>query len=456
MTPLMRGIVTLLLLSSALWAQDYSHLYSGTDVQLPGPPPFKATSPINTVVTLPDLSHAKMVRVTGPALTSLCPVSFVSTQSGGSQDITTNVDGTKMLVTCNGATFVLGFNPKTLQVTNPTKIVNKCVGNPAWSRVNPNILYCRPEKSTIVLAMLITDPSLPATVTTEVDFANCPRALNTEVSVGSVLGVGNEDQVFTSDLTWVGIQDSAHLQFAYSPSVGCSTLDTQGNGASPMVYFPNGGAYPAINAFTWAPVNATWSIHDSQSNGLWIESSIAGGTCTGMDCNPSSDAGVLWLVGSNTLEMMNEAPVSSGHGGVGVDLVYNMGNPNMIVRHITDMMHRSNAFVYPNCCQDHHPSFSHKSDLDAIIDVTGGPFIIQKPGAYYNEVVVWQNGKALRPGHTYSSGTPSAGFEGEYGIGAPNQPRSVFCFTSDMGGALGTIPNGLNRSDVFCLGLVGQ
>jgi hypothetical protein len=446
----------MLFFAARLFAQDYSHLYAGTDVQLPGPAPFKAADPINTVVTLPDLSHAKMVRITGPELTGLCPVSFVATQSGGSQDITTNVDGTKMLVTCNGATFVLGFNPKTLQVTNPTQIVNKCIGNPAWSRVDPNILYCRPESSTMVLAMHITDPSQPATATLAVDFAKCPKALSTDVSTGSVLGVGNEDQVFTANLSWAGDQDTAHLLFAYSPSLGCSTLDTQGNNVSPMVYLPNGGAYPAINASTWAPVNATWKLHDSQSNGVWLQSSIAAGTCTGLDCNPASDAGTVWLLGSNTLEMLNEAPVASGHGGLGVDLVYNMGNPNMVVRHITDPGHRANAFVYPNCCQDHHPSFSHKSDSDAIIDVTGGPFIIQKPGAYYDEVVVWQNGNALRPGHTYSSSTTASNFEGEYGIGAPNQPRTVFCFTSDMEGTLGTIAGGSNHTDVFCLGLTGQ
>jgi hypothetical protein len=455
----MRNAALFLLLALALlackmtWGQDYSHLYAGTDVQLPGPAPFKASDPVNTCVTLPDLSHAKMCRVTGPELSSLCPISFVATDSGGSQDIVSNIDGTKILVHCNGVNFVLGFNPQTLQVTNPSpaKIVNKCIGNPAWSRVNPNVLYCRPQSSTVVNSMTITDVTLPANVAAAFDFAMCPLA-SSSVRTGSVLGVGEYDQLFTSDLSFNGNQDSARYEFAYSPTSGCSTLDTQSLMGA-RVYLADGTSYPALNALTWKPVAANWFIHDSQSNGTWVQLTMA--NCIGQDCG-HGDSGAVWLAGTTTLEILQSAPVSSGHGGLGKDLVYNMGNPNMVVRSITDLTHHSNAFVYPNCCQDHHPSFSHKSDSDAIIDVTGGPFIIQHPGAYYNEVVVWQNGKALRPGHTYSSGTPAAGFEGEYGIGAPNQPRTVFLFTSDMLGALGIIANADNRADVFALGLIGQ
>ncbi len=471
----------------------YGCLYTGTEPQLPGTPPFSTATPSNTVVRLSDLSMGKMVRVTDPSFGTAC-APWSATHSGGDYDVITNTTGTMLLVTCGGSAEVLGFNPETLQVTNLSqaktafKTLNKCAGPPAWSRAKSNVLFCKPQANEITPLGTTTgtqlysltfpfamgnlcgtgigtcpDPTAAATWALVFDFASCPQASSAPPYSGSILGTGSNDSLFTTAMSWTGGQDTARYQFAYIPNVGCSTLDTQAVGGA-QVHLTNGLVEPAINRITGTPLAANWWIHNSTTNGSWI--AVAKDNCVGADCGIDTDAPELWIPNTQTVQMVSAVSGTGGHGSMSKSYIQNAGNPTQWLRPIANLNDSQLIFQLPgdpNCCQDGHFNANILNDTDPIIAASGGPLpATNQPAQYYSEIYLMSvdgSMKGWRCCHTYSSGSAAAGFEGEYAIGAPNQPRTVFCFSSDMDGALGTITvDGIlsNRTDAFCAGLAGQ
>jgi hypothetical protein len=474
---------------------NYSCLYGGTDVQLPGTPPFSMATPANTVVRLPDLSQGKMVRITDTSFGTTC-APWSATHSGGDYDVITNWTGTMLLVTCGGSAEVLGFNPTTLQVTNLSQVqtsfktLNKCTGPSAWSRMKSksNVLFCKPQANEIRPLGLTTgtqlysltfsfakgnlcgtgngtcpDPTAAATWSLVFDFASCPQASSAPILAGSILGTGPNDSIFTNAMSWTGGQNTAHYQFAYIPGVGCSTLDTQGVGGA-QVYLANGVIEPAINLSTGNPLVANWWIHDNTTNGTWI--AVSKENCVGVDCGVNTDAPELWLPNTQAVQMLSAVSGTGGHESMSKSYIQNAGNPTQWRRPISNLNDPLLIFqlpAYPNCCQDGHFNANISNDTAPIIAASGGPLPTDiQPAQYYSEIYLMSvdgSMKGWRCCHTYSSGSAAAGFEGEYAIGAPNQSRTMFCFSSDMNGALGTITvAGItsNRTDVFCAGLAGQ
>ena len=471
----------------------YACLYAGIDTQLPGPPPFSTATPANTVVRLPDLSKAKMVRITDSSFGTLC-APWSATHSGGDYDVISNTTGTMLLVTCGGSAAALGFNPTTLKVTNLSqaqtsfKTLNKCTGSPAWSRTEPNLLFCKPQANEVTPLGITTgtqlysltfpfatgnlcgtgdgtcpDPTKAATWRLVFDFALCPEASSGPAVSASILGTGADDSLFTNAISWSGIQNTARYLFAYIPGAGCSTLDAQAVGGA-VVHLTNGVVGPALSQATGKPLKANWSIHNATTNGDWI--AIAKESCVGTDCGVDTDAPELWLPNSQTIEMMSAISGTGGHGSMSRSYIQNAGNPTEWRRPIANLENAALIFqlpAAPHCCQDNHFNANILNDTDPIIAASGGPFpATGQPAQYYNEIYLMSVDGSMRGWrccHTYSSGSSAAGFEGKYAIGAPNQPRTVFCFSSDMNGALGTITvAGMtsNRTDVFCAGLAGQ
>lgn len=475
-----------------------------------GAAPFNPAMPANTVVKLTVLSKAKVVRITDDAFGKVfpgCRPWAAATPSGGSYDIITNTLGTMMGVSCNGSFKVLGFNPATLQLTNLQQVlsspstVNSCEGDQAWSRVKSNVLYCRQAYNQIVPPMTVIrkllsliglsakangstiyaitfpftssnacgtgigtcpDPTVKPTWSVVYDLVNCPQGSKLgKVTSGSIFGLGRNDEFMTMNLS-SGQQNSARYEFAYFPKTKtCETVDTQGDGTTAQVYLES-GQHAAINALTGKPLKAVWSIHSSNTSNMWTLIGIA--NCIGVDCG-KGDAPAMWQNGSPSILMLNLTPSAGGHGTLTKSTYVNGNNPTFSKRLLTDPMHPSllATFTYsPMCCQDEHIVGDINSDTNAVIGTSAGPWSGKQPGPYQNIVFglsMTTPGKVFRFGPTFTSAKPEAGFRGQYGIGGVNQPRTVFCFSSDMNGQLGTYNTGTkvnNITDVFCIGLVGQ
>lgn len=474
---------------------NYACLYSGTDVQLPGKSPFNSTIPANTVMTLIDLSKARMSRVTDLSFGNNgkpvnCP-QWSATHSGGMYDVVTNTLGTMISMTCGGGTIFLGWNPQTMHVTNLNQArtafstLNQCLGPSAWSRETSTILYCRPQAMIRTPLGVTTgsqlysltfqtasdnlcgtgtgscpDPTKPAKWALVYDMSNCPAAPKTIVHSGSIIGLAAHDMSFSMNLSYTGVQDTARYEFSYTPGVGCSTFDSAAIGGA-TVYLCSGQQVKAINKDTGKPLQATWLIHDSDSNGDWVE--ISQHACVGADCLPQSDSVELWQPNTPYVLMASTKPNVGGHGTITKSYIQNSGNPTQWRRAISDLEHPLVIFQFPgapNCCQERHFSGNILNDTDPILFVGGGPG--GTPAAYFGEIGLMSvdgSKRVWRIAHNYSSNTPAAGFEGEFGIGGTSQNRTQYFFSSDMGGQLGTYACGTkicNITSIFAVSLNGQ
>lgn len=471
------GTATLTLPVPTCVAPSYACADSGTEIVQTPTPPFSATTPVNTIVRESVLSQAHLSRVTGRTTgNGACGTSnqWNATESGGSSDVISNVNGTLISITCSGGvSYIVGFNPQTLQMypAPPAPFVTgmSCIGGLTFSRANPLVAYCRQttklNKITFALAPTSNlcglgvgqcpDVSVSPTWTQAFDFSGCTSASSANPTWSSLLSVGPNDATFIQALSWTGNQGTARYTFAYVPGVGCSTFDSQGNGSNPAWYNAQG------QQSILTGVNATWFVHDVTTNGAWAQISATG--CVGKDC--LYDGPPSWEVNTNGMIMFSTMPFAQGHNSYSKDYFlseanpgiykFSLANPTAAPVQIANLLCPGNVGT---TCTDAHFNANVNDDTSPILGTTwklDGPWL----APYRNEVfgaTVDGSGKMFQFCKTYSSGAATTGFQAQEGVGAPNQPRNVYFFTSDMLGTLGKTATGLNEWDVFACALVGQ
>lgn len=337
------------------------------------------------------------------------------------------------------------------------------------SRVNPLLAYCQQGTALYTITFTFAAntnlcglgvgncPNVSASPTWAkiADFSTCYGGLTTNPTWVSILGIGANDSVLTESLSWAGGQGTARYTFAYTPGGGCSTFDSQGNGTHPAWYNAQ-GQQTIITA-----VNATWFIHDVTTSGPWTELSYT--NCVGADC--TYDGSPTWQTNTSNVVMYSAIQTASGHHDYSLGYMINGQNPQ-IYKH--PMSNPTQAILIGNTsctggCSDTHFNAEVNDDTSPVLGTTAA--VLETPwlAPYRNEVFgVNMDGSGMpRFCKTYSSGqTGPTNFWAQYAIGAPSQDGRVYFFTSDMLGALGTVPAGnnagKNRWDVFACGISGQ
>jgi hypothetical protein len=461
----------------------YNCDYSASDVVQTPAAPFTALTLTNTKVQESILSKAHIVRITDPTTGGgVCNANnqFNATQSGGDNDIVTNTNTTLVVISCAGSfRYVIGYNPTTMQMfpAPPATLFNCSIGQVAWSRVDPQSLYCRPASGFVTPIGIANgttlykvkfplagatnlcglgvgncpDPSGVPTWTSVLDFGTCPQAPAGPPTAGSVLGVAPSDTSFSSDYSWTGGQGTARYFFQFVPGTGCYTLDTIGDSTHPIWYSPGGVA-------TTLTTNASFTIHDSFTYGTW--SSVQRASCTGTDCGPG-DGSFVWQFGTSNMIAYAKIPFSGGHFTLTPSYYFSNPNPQFYKSALTSPTTNVQQETMVCPCSDAHFVGDASSDVNPPLGTTGGLLNGTWTTAYRNEVLGWAiNGSSStiwRFAKTYSSGGPNkTGFQAQYSIGSASQDRCTFFFTSDMLGGLGTLPSGLSRWDIFAVGLCGQ
>lgn len=460
-------------------------------IQTPNPAPFTTSTPLNSTGTDASLSSLLISRVTD---STICSNNAVGTKSGGDEDVDSNVSETLLALHCdNGVGYVVGFNPTTLQVGqhNITQVAN-CPGPDGFSRNNDLLYYCRPGYNantplgkangstvySITFSYSPTDTSCgkpagqcpdPTSGVWAVfyDFATCPQAPTGPVTSGSTLGVGTSgnDVPLTQDLSWTGGQNTARYEFAYDPtSKGCYTLDTQGNGVSPVEYDPNGTSKVVTNQASGQPINAIWYIHDSSTNGKYVsvgDTTMSGYQCVGSDC-PTSDGPFFWDWINNTMGSANEL-LESGHSSTSESLYINETNPGIYIRPLDNLSDYTKIGTFVDVTDSHFAGDVH-NDTAPIVGATGGLAYSNDWIAPYRDEVFALDITGSGPTntiwrftHNFSSGSvTTCDFYCAWAIGFVGQQRDIFCWSSDMLGQLGASVVGgqtVNRSDMFCVKL---
>ncbi|MGA9980184.1 MAG: hypothetical protein WBQ08_16315 [Candidatus Sulfotelmatobacter sp.] len=216
----------------------------------------------------------------------------------------------------------------------------------------------------------------------------------------------------------------------------------------------------AINTQTGQPLQATWTIHDSYNNGEYVQVSIA--RCKGPDC-PKKDGPPIWQAGTANVTVVGDFPHPTGHNSMSASEFFNSSNPTFQSRLLSSPAPATTVGRFAcGPCQDQHFVGDVKNDANPLLGTTGGTPNQEWTAPYKSEL--WGlstdgSGTVWRFAKTYSTGTAASNFEGRYAIGSASQDRTIFCFTSDMLGQLGTYMNGKrahNRTDVFCVGLTGR
>lgn len=494
-------------LSSVNGPAAYQWAYTGTAaIPTPATAPFSATDPAGTIKADSTLSpNAHIVRLTDAmtgcsvwANNTTGPGSFYSTASGGDEDVNTNSTETLVQTRCSGGTsYVVGLNPKTLQVLGHSDKL--CGGAFTFSQVRDNVAYCRPGSGRVVTVdgvsvkangMSVYSLTFPYNTSLNcgetscpdssqkpiwrlvVDFAAvCAAAPTTGPKWSSIVSVENGDTVFSEAFSWVGGQDTGHLLFAYTPGVGCQTVDTAGNGVSPLWYSSvNAAPQVMVSGTTGAPLQMSFStIHDSTANPNWI--AIPHEACTGVDCGQAGHGPVLWKSGTNVMYSTAAMKQFSGHHSLGLSYFYN--DNWSTVSHPFANLGGADYIVGWNqtqgCagCADDHFQADRLNDDNPIVGANGGSgsevyaMLTTTPPLPSNGTLFNGGNPKYRFVKTYSSGVvPQNNFWAQYSIGAPGQRRTIFCWASDMLSQLGQVAaNGgttVNRSDEFCTGLAGQ
>jgi hypothetical protein len=451
----------------------YSKAYAGNEVIQAGTPPFNSGTPAGTVVRNAAPYNTRIARVTDANVGGgLCNANnqYGATPSGGSYDIITNVYGTLLTITCSGgAKFIVGFNPKTLKMypAPPATFVSgtSCKGSIGYSRLEPYVAYCRQGTALYVLNFaraMTTNPcglgigycpdlSVSPTWTKQFDFSRCPESQSANPVWSSLLGIGNNDSSFTLAFSWTGYQGTARLTFNYVPGHGCETFDSQGTGVHPIRYDTAGVAHII-------PINATWFVHDTTTNGPWVE--IAATNCLGVDCG-TSNGPPTWQAGTDNVVMLGAVPRTWGHHDYSQNFFINGNNPQIYQRLLTSPENYTLIGDIPclPICVDFHMNAEVSNDTSLVLGTTWTPAASAWAGPYRNEVfgvTVDGSGNMLRFSPTWSSGTTATSFYAQEAIGAPSQKRNIYFFTSDMLGLLGKTTSGLNRWDVFAVDLTGN
>lgn len=467
----------------------YPCAYSGMDVQQIPPAPFDALTPAGTSVRNTTLSRLIITRLTDA--NTICTggtssEAFHATPSGGDYDIPANVNSTLLAVrSVTGGSCVLGFNPNTFQPFQGASVV-ACGGGSNWSRVQPMVWYCRPgwggrtpygyATGTMIYAITFSDSTTsnnecgmgagkcldPSNATWRpfFDFASCPQASTERPRSGSILGIGTQDDLITSNISWAGGQDTARYVFAYhTRAKQCDTLDTQGDGRNPLVYLAGSKeGQVVVDGTTGEPLACTWSVHDSDTNGSFIRIGVS--EPTGPGC-AVGEGPILWQKGTNKVFLMGSFAPFGGHS--------TMTSSHFINDHIFRRPAIDPAEVVKigilECspCGDWHINANVNNDgPDYVLGQTDEEPAGRWKAPEENEILGFsQDGsnRVVRFSPTWSSGTDVTNFDGKSAIGAPSQDRKIWFFTSDMLCRLGKYEDGSShvcRTDVFALDLVNR
>lgn len=222
--------------------------------------------------------------------------------------------------------------------------------------------------------------------------------------------------------------------FSYSSTGTCQTLDTLSN--------------TLTNGFTNLPLQASGLIHDSYTNGFYVQVSLS--TCYGTDCGVYSGPWI-WKLGTNKVWPLAEKQFTGGHNSLSHSYLFNTSNPSVWEWPLSTFIGKQIGKMTPPCCTDNH--------IEADVKIDTNPVLGTSAGVNGEVFGMAQNGTLFRFCKTYSSASTATNFWGEWGIGASSQDRTIYAFTSDMQGQLGVYSDGgktWNRTDVFLCGLVGQ
>jgi len=194
----------------------------------------------------------------------------------------------------------------------------------SFSRVSENVFY---YFNGSLLEQATINPGMPmtATLTSNSHFPfnidNCPGAGSGTPTWFSSLTASANDNVFMFSASWVGGQGYAHLVFAYSPTLGCSTLDlapngtasTNGNWYAYCVGSCSGAAPTGTESTCTAPNYATGEgIHDDFSTVDGMVEQVETGCWTGDSGNPA-----YWQINSGNVQTSSDLNPPAGQSAGG-------------------------------------------------------------------------------------------------------------------------------------------
>ncbi len=403
--------------------------------------------PVNSVLTNAYPYNTRVSRLTSPK-TIPNHQSFTVPGSGGSDGIITNVTGTLVALESEGGeAWVFGYNRTALHVWPVYHPVTGCSGASAFSRARQQIWYCLPRGGTKLYSVAFAplkgtrcgmatcyDPT-KAEWTEVFDFAQCPQAPGGPTTWNSFLAVGAKDTDISVSVSWTGLQNTAHLFFDYLTGPHqCVTYDTVGNGKTPQWYTTSGEPNPVYNFVTGAELQASWTIHDSWTNGTWAL--VPDNQCTGADCGKPNAGPPVINLENHTAYVLSAYRKASGHHTMTASFYYAYDLPDEQRQLASPVEYAPTGPVW-GCspCEDSHFSGDIKNDANPLLGTRGGIATMTWTEPYMNEVyglATDGSGTVYRFSPTWSSG-PRTNFAGKYAIAGFSQDRRTAFFTSDMG-----------------------
>lgn len=398
-------------------------------VQLPDPP--NVSAGMNTVVTDPDFGTNIVRASDGSSIQRFPKASFNAGDAGGIN--VWNVDSTRFLFfSQGGGVFVARFDPAKLEVTPDQSWLG--VGSPAWSRVNPDILYLMSGSTITSFDFSTGDNPIGVLV---FDFTNClPIA---KVRWNSLFGVSVDDETFAVGLS-DGQQGTGFYAAAYTSGRGCRVLNTMTGQVT--------GQWGPIGTIT---ILDRFSLHEVTLSKLGDYLIL--GKAGALPGNP-----YFWQLNSlrvNVLIGGAEAP--GGHAAQGYATWLNAAGPfgNVAARPYANLPNwRKVATRLPPGLKpplDSHLSWHNDNPLDtAVICLITTSTLTPFPAAWYDELLLFDPllGVVYREGHTFSSGH-SVYFSTAQAMGAISQDGRFVLFGSDWMNTLGTDNAGNHRGDIF-------
>ena len=425
---------------------NYACSTSSTSViQTPTIAPFSGAIGVNTIkydTSLNPSGTDAIIRATD-ANTIGSGVSVTVTPSGGDNDNIFNTNSTMFTVTNGGCQYVLGFNPSTMQVTNPVPTAVLC-GQFTWSRTNPNVAY-RLDSTGKIKKDTFTSPT-SFTETLFYDFSTCsalPSPLN--VTWTGALSVTSDDKVFVAALSNAGAQGTGVFAAALKVGSGCSVWNTKTGGVS--------GDWGATGTVS---TSCRFKIHDSQAlkngtamtGGIWQVVSL-GTAISGCSNGGGNGIALFWNIGTTTVNYCTTN--CPGHETFGYLKFINISNPNFVIRPVSNQASTTTFFTLPTPAPaENHFSWNNVDPNDTNATVESSASVNGTwTSPYQNEVfAIFQTGTARRFGHNFITGN-SPYFNCQQAIASISQDGNWMAVTSDMLNQLGSDSQGKNRCDVF-------
>jgi hypothetical protein len=451
--------------------------------------PFSGSTGQNTIAYDPSING------TGSGTTGVDPIvratdqttggtSFTLNPSGGAGDNVWNSNDTMLMAiqANNGTSVVLGFNPSTMQITNPGALTNiPNSGNYSWSYTNSNLLYSftaggSTSNTPKVYKTTFTSPSVytqtlyfDPTVSGTGGCLNSSGFIPTNVAYtgGSITGSSGDSYIQVNLLT--AGQNSPGYSVRYNTATGnCSILYT--GAASNNILLEN-GTVTSSTPYNCFPIG----FHNSTifKDGLYSRVSTSTiGSCT--------TSALYWQMNTSTLFTCG---AGTGHNINGYQVETIANNP---VFNFADVTQSSSTFC-SNLSNQVLGSFPYKSvpgdaenhfgsnnwntlDNNPFI---GGTAFANWPGGTFTSlctgsgvscagisevyaVVRNPSYKWVRFVHSFTSGSvlcPACDFRTYENIVGSSQTGKFAAFESDMLLGLGTDSKSNPRQDVFIVRL---